>query len=53
MKRKITQYLRRAEEIFNCHLQQAAGGENPTAMVRGLVWGRMGGIAVDLWYWET
>lgn len=35
MKRKITQYLRRAEEIFNCHLQRAAGGGNPTATVRG------------------
>ncbi|NXE06719.1 RPKL1 protein, partial [Lophotis ruficrista] len=32
VKRKITQYLRRAEEIFNCHLQRAAGGGNPTAM---------------------
>ncbi|NWX47585.1 RPKL1 protein, partial [Steatornis caripensis] len=31
VKRKITQYLRRAEEIFNCHLQRAAGGDNPTA----------------------
>ncbi|KAM6335518.1 ribosomal protein S6 kinase-like 1 [Podargus strigoides] len=32
VKRKITQYLRRAEEIFNCHLQRAAGGGNPTTM---------------------
>ncbi|NXH67503.1 RPKL1 protein, partial [Hydrobates tethys] len=31
VKRKITQYLRRAEEIFNCHLQRAAGGGNPIA----------------------
>ncbi|NXR55540.1 RPKL1 protein, partial [Hippolais icterina] len=31
VKRKITQYLRRAEEIFNCHLQRAAGGGNSTA----------------------
>ncbi|XP_009950780.1 PREDICTED: ribosomal protein S6 kinase-like 1, partial [Leptosomus discolor] len=31
VKRKITQYLRRAEEIFNCHLQRAAGGGNPAA----------------------
>ncbi|KFP81300.1 Ribosomal protein S6 kinase-like 1, partial [Apaloderma vittatum] len=31
VKRKITQYLRRAEEIFNCHLQRAAGGDSPTA----------------------
>ncbi|NWY43067.1 RPKL1 protein, partial [Sylvia atricapilla] len=31
VKRKITQYLRRAEEIFNCHLQRAAGGDNSTA----------------------
>ncbi|NXB48168.1 RPKL1 protein, partial [Leucopsar rothschildi] len=31
VKRKITQYLRRAEEIFNCHLQRAAGGSNTTA----------------------
>ncbi|XP_061854481.1 ribosomal protein S6 kinase-like 1 isoform X2 [Colius striatus] len=31
VKRKITQYLRRAEEIFNCHLQWAAKGGNPTA----------------------
>ncbi|XP_056202175.1 ribosomal protein S6 kinase-like 1 isoform X3 [Falco biarmicus] len=30
VKRKITQYLRRAEEIFNCHLQRAAGDGNPT-----------------------
>uniref|UniRef100_A0A8D0FI11 Ribosomal protein S6 kinase like 1 n=1 Tax=Strix occidentalis caurina TaxID=311401 RepID=A0A8D0FI11_STROC len=30
VKRKITQYLRRAEEIFDCHLQRAAGGGNPT-----------------------
>ncbi|NXR39555.1 RPKL1 protein, partial [Zosterops hypoxanthus] len=30
VKRKITQYLRRAEEIFNCHLQRAAGA-NSTA----------------------
>ncbi|XP_051476437.1 ribosomal protein S6 kinase-like 1 isoform X2 [Apus apus] len=29
VKRKITQYLRRAEEIFNCHLQRAAGDGNP------------------------
>lgn len=34
VKRKITQYLRRAEEIFNCHLQRAAGA-NSTATVRG------------------
>ncbi|NXQ43156.1 RPKL1 protein, partial [Catharus fuscescens] len=31
VKRKITQYLRRAEEIFNCHLQRAAGPGNTTA----------------------
>ncbi|XP_075008534.1 ribosomal protein S6 kinase-like 1 [Calonectris borealis] len=31
VKRKITQYLRRAEEIFNCHLQRAAGGDNSIA----------------------
>ncbi|NXO82167.1 RPKL1 protein, partial [Sitta europaea] len=31
VKRKITQYLRRAEEIFNCHLQRAAGGGNTAA----------------------
>ncbi|XP_062480190.1 ribosomal protein S6 kinase-like 1 isoform X2 [Pezoporus occidentalis] len=31
VKRKITQYLRRAEEIFNCHLQRAAEGSNPAA----------------------
>ncbi|KAM4898228.1 ribosomal protein S6 kinase-like 1 [Sylvia borin] len=31
VKRKITQYLRRAEEIFNCHLQRAAGGGNSSA----------------------
>ncbi|TRZ26373.1 hypothetical protein HGM15179_000727 [Zosterops borbonicus] len=34
VKRKITQYLRRAEEIFNCHLQRAAGA-NSSATVRG------------------
>ncbi|NWY08902.1 RPKL1 protein, partial [Aphelocoma coerulescens] len=28
VKRKITQYLRRAEEIFNCHLQRAGGGSS-------------------------
>ncbi|NXU13512.1 RPKL1 protein, partial [Pardalotus punctatus] len=27
VKRKITQYLRRAEEIFNCHLQRAGCGD--------------------------
>ncbi|NXI40612.1 RPKL1 protein, partial [Galbula dea] len=32
VKRKITQYLRRAEEIFNCHLQRATGDGNPTVM---------------------
>ncbi|NWR33689.1 RPKL1 protein, partial [Tachuris rubrigastra] len=31
VKRKITQYLRRAEEIFNCHLQRAAEDGNTTA----------------------
>ncbi|KFU98773.1 Ribosomal protein S6 kinase-like 1, partial [Tauraco erythrolophus] len=31
VKRKITQYLRRAEEIFTCHLQRAAGDGNSTA----------------------
>ncbi|NXA99566.1 RPKL1 protein, partial [Cnemophilus loriae] len=31
VKRKITQYLRRAEEIFNCHLQRAAEGGNTAA----------------------
>ncbi|XP_059705976.1 ribosomal protein S6 kinase-like 1 isoform X2 [Haemorhous mexicanus] len=31
VKRKITQYLRRAEEIFNCHLQRPAGGGNTAA----------------------
>ncbi|NXN89192.1 RPKL1 protein, partial [Bombycilla garrulus] len=31
VKRKITQYLRRAEEIFNCHLQRAAGAGSATA----------------------
>ncbi|XP_071282898.1 ribosomal protein S6 kinase-like 1 [Agelaius tricolor] len=31
VKRKITQYLRRAEEIFNCHLQRAAGGGSTAA----------------------
>lgn len=35
VKRKITQYLRRAEEIFNCHLQRAAGGGSTAATVRG------------------
>ncbi|NWU29384.1 RPKL1 protein, partial [Dyaphorophyia castanea] len=29
VKRKITQYLRRAEEIFNCHLQRAGRGSAP------------------------
>ncbi|NWW60607.1 RPKL1 protein, partial [Ifrita kowaldi] len=28
VKRKITQYLRRAEEIFTCHLQRAGGGSS-------------------------
>ncbi|NXY47521.1 RPKL1 protein, partial [Ceuthmochares aereus] len=31
VKRKITQYLRRAEEIFNYHLQRSVGGGNATA----------------------
>ncbi|NXA84216.1 RPKL1 protein, partial [Thryothorus ludovicianus] len=31
VKRKITQYLRRAEEIFICHLQRAAGGGSTAA----------------------
>ncbi|XP_069714696.1 ribosomal protein S6 kinase-like 1 [Phaenicophaeus curvirostris] len=31
VKRKITQYLRRAEEIFNYHLQRSVGVGNPTA----------------------
>ncbi|KFO78229.1 Ribosomal protein S6 kinase-like 1, partial [Cuculus canorus] len=31
VKRKITQYLRRAEEIFNYHLQRSVGAGNPTA----------------------
>ncbi|NXX99831.1 RPKL1 protein, partial [Centropus bengalensis] len=31
VKRKITQYLRRAEEIFNHHLQRSVAGGNPTA----------------------
>lgn len=46
MKRKITQYLRRAEEIFNCHLQRAAGDGNPTTTVRG--WE---GVAWVGWQW--
>ncbi|KAM9381245.1 ribosomal protein S6 kinase-like 1 [Phaethornis superciliosus] len=29
VKRKITQYLRRAEEIFTCHLQRAVGDGDP------------------------
>ncbi|KGL85560.1 Ribosomal protein S6 kinase-like 1, partial [Tinamus guttatus] len=29
VKRKITQYLRRAEEIFNCHLQRSLGSGSP------------------------
>ncbi|XP_067389263.1 ribosomal protein S6 kinase-like 1 [Emydura macquarii macquarii] len=31
VKRKITQYLKRAEEIFNCHLQRTLGNESSTA----------------------
>ncbi|TFK12557.1 39S ribosomal protein L49, mitochondrial [Platysternon megacephalum] len=31
VKRKITQYLKRAEEIFNCHLQRTLGNGNSTA----------------------
>ncbi|KFV79229.1 Ribosomal protein S6 kinase-like 1, partial [Struthio camelus australis] len=31
VKRKITQYLKRAEEIFNCHLQRTLGNGSPTA----------------------
>ncbi|XP_064368374.1 ribosomal protein S6 kinase-like 1 isoform X2 [Dromaius novaehollandiae] len=30
VKRKITQYLKRAEEIFNCHLQRTLGNGSPT-----------------------
>uniref|UniRef100_A0A7M4EA46 non-specific serine/threonine protein kinase n=1 Tax=Crocodylus porosus TaxID=8502 RepID=A0A7M4EA46_CROPO len=29
VKRKITQYLKRAEEIFNCHLQRTLGNGSP------------------------
>ncbi|NXN98577.1 RPKL1 protein, partial [Rhinopomastus cyanomelas] len=32
VKRKISQYLRRAEEIFTCHLQRAAGAGSPADM---------------------
>lgn len=53
MKRKITQYLRRAEEIFNCHLQRAAGGWQPHRHGEGLALGGTGGMATDLWHWET
>ncbi|XP_019354796.2 ribosomal protein S6 kinase-like 1 isoform X2 [Alligator mississippiensis] len=31
VKRKITQYLKRAEEIFNCHLQRTLGNGSPNA----------------------
>ncbi|XP_030415000.1 ribosomal protein S6 kinase-like 1 isoform X2 [Gopherus evgoodei] len=31
VKRKITQYLKRAEEIFNCHLQRTLGNGSSTA----------------------
>lgn len=34
VKRKITQYLKRAEEIFNCHLQRTAGNGDSTETVR-------------------
>ncbi|NWX99364.1 RPKL1 protein, partial [Nothoprocta ornata] len=30
VKRKITQYLKRAEEIFTCHLQRSLGDGSPT-----------------------
>ena len=33
VKRKITQYLRRAEEIFTCHLQRALGDGSPGGTV--------------------
>lgn len=35
MKRKIAQYLRRAEEIFTCHLQRGLGDGSPTGTVSG------------------
>lgn len=33
VKRKITQYLRRAEEIFTCHLQRSLGDGSPGGTV--------------------
>lgn len=33
MKRKIAQYLRRAEEIFTCHLQRGLGDGSPAGTV--------------------
>lgn len=42
MKRKITQYLKRAEEIFNCHLQRTLGNGSPNATVRS--WGLRNGF---------
>lgn len=35
VKRKITKYLKRAEEIFNCHLQRTLGNGSSTNTVRG------------------
>lgn len=34
MKLKITKYLRRAEEIFTCHLQRTLGGGTSPGTVR-------------------
>nr|XP_042714466.1 ribosomal protein S6 kinase-like 1 isoform X4 [Chrysemys picta bellii] len=38
VKRKITQYLKRAEEIFNCHLQRTLGNGSSIATVWQLFW---------------
>ncbi|XP_050811645.1 ribosomal protein S6 kinase-like 1 isoform X1 [Gopherus flavomarginatus] len=38
VKRKITQYLKRAEEIFNCHLQRTLGNGSSTATIWQLFW---------------
>lgn len=35
VKLKITKYLRRAEEIFNCHLQRTLGSGTSPGTVRG------------------
>lgn len=51
MKRKITQYLRRAEEIFTCHLQRALGDGSPGGTVSPERGPRPRPRPGDAWWW--